>query len=264
MNEQNRIDQRTQSLLNGSVDGELSAVEQTELDELIARSDEVRVLHTELKELSSVLNNVPDREPPEYLQNAIVANVRLPVDTKNNEKRGFFATWLPAHWLPTGIAVAAGAVLTIGIYELGTSPLTPEDAANMVGTVVQSRAPERGELLDSAEIDTDILNGVVELRSRDGFLVLDVQLNSDGPTNVNVEFAGRGLEFEGITRMQDIQDTVSVVNGSVNVASSGEQHYALKLRNIEGEPGQHTAPLKVEFFADKRLVHMAELNTSRY
>ena len=264
MNEQNRIDQHTQDLLNGSIDGELSAVEQAELDEMIAGSENVRVLHGELEELVGVLNAVPDREPPEYLQQAIVASVRLPVDTTSNEKRGFFATWLPAHWLPTGIAVAAGAVLTIGIYEMGSRPMTAEDAANMVGTVVQNRTSERGELLDSVDINTDMLSGVVQLRSVEGLLVLDVQLNSDGPTNVCVDFSGRGLEFEGITRMQDIQDTVSVVNGSVNVASNGAQHYALKLRSIEGATGQPTAPLKVEFFADTTLVHKAELSTSRH
>ena len=61
MNEQNRIDQHTQDLLNGSIDGELSAVEQAELDEMIAGSENVRVLHGELEELVGVLNAVPDR-----------------------------------------------------------------------------------------------------------------------------------------------------------------------------------------------------------
>lgn len=265
MSEQNRIDEHTKDLINGGIDGELSLAEQTELDELIASSEDVRNLHTEMTDFAGVLNSVPERDPPGYLQEAIISNVRLPVFAKSTgEKRGFFATWLPAHWLPTGLAVAAGAVLTVGIYETGSRPVTAEDTARMVGTVIQSRQSEQGRLLDSIDINTDMLSGVVELRSGEGFLILDVQLNSEGPTNVSVDFAGRGLEFEGITRMQDIQDTVSVQDGSVNVASNGAQHYALKLRSVEGTASQLTDPLMVEFFANETLIHKAELGTNRH
>ena len=265
MNEQNQIDEHTKDLINGGIDGELSPAEQTKLNELIASSEEVRVLHTEMSKFAGVLDSVPDREPPGYLQEAIISNVRLPVFEKNaGEKRGFFATWLPAHWLPTGLAVAAGAVLTVGIYETGSRPITAEDTAKMVGTVIQNRQSEQGQLLDSIDINTDMLNGIVELRSGEGFLILDVQLNSEGPTNVSVDFAGRGLEFEGITRMQDIQDTVSVQDGFVNVASNGAQHYALKLRSVKGTDWQLTDPLMVEFYANETLIHKAKLGAARY
>ena len=260
MNEQNQVNQRTQDLLNGGIDGELGTAGQEELDLLLAGSDKVRDLNEELKNLTSLLDELPEREPPQYLQSAIERQVRLPVQSnRHEEKQGFFGTWFPARWLRTGFALAAGAVLTVGVYEMGSEPITAEDAANLVGTVVKSQAMDQSELLDSIHIFTDTLNGLVELRNKNDLFTLDVQLNSDGPTQVMVDFAGRGLEFEGITRKQDRKDAVSIADGSINVASSGEQRYTLKLRRITEMQGQEIAPLKLEFFSNNTLVHKAEL-----
>ena len=263
MNNHKQIDQHTQDLINAGIDGELSISERTELDEILKGSAAVRDLNDELTALTGLLEATPEREPPEYLQQAIISNVRLPVAAQQDEKQGLFATWLPTHWLKAGAALAAGAVLTIAVYEMDSVPMTAEDTANMVGTVVPGFQAEQGVLIDSIRIDNDLLNGVVELRVKDDIFILDVQLNSEGPTEVNVDMSGRGLEFEGITRMQDLRDNVSVVNGSLSVASSGAQHYALKLRGAIDKPGQQPAPLKVGFFANNTLVEQVELSTSK-
>lgn len=264
MNEQNHIDkphidQRALDLLNGNVDGELSSAEQDELNILLAGSNKVRNLDVELKTFTRLLDELPQREPPEYLQSAIERQVRLPVQSNRHEETpGFFGTWLPAHWLRTGFALAAGAVLTIGVYEMGSEPMTAQDAANMAGTMVDNQANDQGELLDSVHIFTDRLNGSVELRSNEEFFNLDVQLNSDGPTQVVVNFAERGLEFEGISRNQDGKDTILIAEGAINVTSSGEQSYILQLRRTSKT--QQAAPLELEFFANNILVHEASLN----
>ena len=264
MNEQDLMDQRTQDLLNGSIDGELNTAEQDELDMILASSETVRNFNEELISFTRILDELPEVEAPHYLQDSIERQVRLPVQSNQHEKkRGLFGAWSPTHWLRTGFALAAGAVLTIGVYEMGSGPITAEDATNLVGTVVKNEAADRGDLLDSIHIDTDTLNGLVELRNKDDLYTLDVQLKSDGSTQVVVDFAGRGLEFEGITRMQDRNDAVSIVEGTVNVASSGEQRYTLNLRRTADVQGQKTAPLELEFFANNMLVHEAELSVSQ-
>jgi hypothetical protein len=260
MNEYKQIDSRQNELLNGGIDGELNAEERGELDKLLASSESIRDINKELTDLTDLLDATPERDPPEYLQQAIVRSVRLPVADKQEEKPGIFAGWLPSNWLRTGVALAAGAVLTVGIYEMGSVPMTAEDSANLVGTIVQKPVPGQGILIDTVYINNDSLAGVVELRKNEDLYTLDVQLNSDGLTEVNVDLTGLGLEFEGITRMQDDRDNVSVINGSVNVASSGGQHYALKLRGTAAGSEQLATPLRVEFFANNTLVHQAELS----
>lgn len=264
MNEQKHIEQRTQDLLNGGIDGELSSSEQSELDSLLAGSDKLLDLNKELKSLTGLLDSLPEVEPPEYLQAAIERQVRLPVQSaRDAEKRGFFGSWLPAHWMRTGFALAAGAVLTVSVYEMGSKPMSAEDVSNLSATIVNRQAASQGELLDSIHIFTDTLTGSVELRSKDDLFILDVQLSSDGPTQVVVDFAGRGLDFEAVTHVQDRQDAVSVVDGSVKITTNGEQRYSMSLRRNNDYQVQATAPLELDFFANQLLVHEASLSVSQ-
>jgi hypothetical protein len=261
MNEPSHKDQRAYELLNGSIDGELNAAEQLELDQLLASSDSVRDLHKELENFAGVLEELPEREPPQYLQDTIENQVRLPAQkAASGEKQGFFDAWSPANWLRTGFALAAGAVLTVGIYQMGSEPMSARDAEQMTGTVVKNPVNDSLYLNDSISIDTDTLTGLVELRNTGDVFTLDLQLNSDGPSEVIVTFANRGLEFETITRNQVAEDAVEIADGSINVALNGEQGLTLQLRRTSG--AQQIAPLELEFFADDTLVHVAELNVS--
>jgi len=266
MNKQEHIDQpqidpRTLELLYGSIDGELDAAQQGELDGLLAGSKEVRDLDKDLRSFIQILDEVPEREAPEYLQDAIERQIRLPVAGDSIAgKQGFLRGWLPAHWLQTGFALTAGVVLTVGVYEMGSGPMTAEDTANMVGTVVQSPA-SRGELLDSVNINTNGLNGVAELRSQGDLFTLDIELTSVVSTELVVHLSGKGLAFEGISRKQAPETTVSVGQDTINITSSGAQRYTLSLRRI---PGTQTAsPLDLEFFANNALVHETALGIAK-
>jgi len=264
MNEQQNTDQRTLDLLNGGIDGELDSSELSELEQLLSGSEKVLDLSNDLKSLTGMLDNVPEVDPPQYLQESIERQIRLPQQSdQHDEKQGFFGTWLPSHWMKTGFALAAGAVLTVSVYEMGSKPMTTEDITNLSGTIVNQQMTSQGELVDSIHIFTDTLVGSVELRSKEDLFTLDVQLASDGPSQVVVDFSGRGLEFAGVTRVQDSQDAVSVKDGSVNITTNGEQHYTMSLRQSTEYQGQTTAPLELDFFANHLLVHEAQLSVSQ-
>lgn len=263
MSGQRNIDQHTEDLLNGGIDDELSATEREELSGVLAASSDAREANAELKSFARLMTELPELEPPQYLQESIERQIRLPVESKAaGGKPDFFGSWLSANWLRTGFALAAGVVLTVTIYEMGSEPMTERDAANLVGTVVKNQVPGQGDLLDQARISNDALNGLVELRKVDDLFTLDVQLNSDGPAEVVVNFAAQQLTFEGITRSRDQDDAVTVANGSVNVTSNGEQRYTLKLRRTAGTLDQQAAMLGLEFFVNNSLVHEAELSVS--
>lgn len=269
MNEQNEagqalVDQNVLDLLNRGIDGELSTTEQDELDHLIATSPAVRNLDTELRVVTRMLDELPPVEPPQYLQETIERQVRLPAQSNSGSgKPGRLGSWLNTNWLRTGFALAAGVVLTVSVYEMGSEPLTPADNASLSGTIAKRElAVQQGVLLDRVRLDTDRLNGLVELRHEGELLTLDVQLTSDGPSELIVNFAGRGLEFDGVTRLQDPGETVSVADGAIHFASPGEQRFTVNLRRISKT--QQDAPLVLEFFSNSELVQQAELNISKF
>jgi len=260
-NDQSHVDQHVLDLLNGSVDGELSVAEQAELDSLLAGSARARDLQEELKALAGILDELPEQVPPEYLHNAIISQVRLPVVADaEGQKSGLFSQWLAAPWMRTGLALAAGVMLTVGIYQTGSENLSPEDAARMTGTVVKT---PNGVLLDSTRFSAQAITGKAELRAKDGRLSIDVYLESDGMTVLNLGLTRQGLEFAGTSGLKNPADDVTVANGVISVSTSGQQHYELWLKcTAELDKGQ-SIPLILAFFADGVLVHEAELDSSQ-
>lgn len=261
-NDKPLLDQHLHDLLYGNMDGELNTTEQAELDHLMASSEQVRKLNEELSSFCSLLDDVPEREPPGYLQSAIEKQVRLPVANHGPDgKQGFLGSWFNTNWLRTGFALAAGVVLTVGVYEMGSGPINEQDSADMVGTVVKHPLTNQDDTLASILLNTDVLSGVVGLSDTDGFLVLDIQLSSGGSSEVIVDFSDRGLVFEAITPGQDDTGVINGSDGSVSLISSGEQHYTMRLRQTSGF--EEARPLKLKFLANNKFVHEAELSVSQ-
>lgn len=261
-NDRSKVDQHVLDLLNGSIDGELSVSEQAELDELLAGSEHLRDLNRDLMALAETLDGVPAQEPPEYLHNAIVSQVRLPVAADAQvQKPGIVSQWLTAPWMRTGLALAAGVLMTVGIYQTGSENLSPEDASRMTGTVLKNPA---GVLLDSTHFQSSAMNGKAELRSKDGLLSIDIHIESDEAALFSLGFSGQSLELVSVNGLNNPEVDVAVSGDSVEVTGSGAQHYELLLRstaesatNLEGnQPG----PIALEFYAGSELVHEAELD----
>lgn len=256
------LDQRTRDLVNASIDGEISAIEQDELDRLLLSSESVREFDSELRAVTKVLDELPEIEPPPYLQGAIERQVRLPVDGAAQKRTSGLLAWLNPSRLRTGLALAAGVVLTVSVYEMGSKPVSVDDTRNMTGTIVKhDRSSQKGEILDSIRLDGGQLNGRVELRSDNDLFTVDLQLNSGTPVDVVVDFAGSGLDLEGASNSSDLESAVSFDDGKIRLASNGSDHFTVKLRRAPGT--QSSAPIELGFYAGDRLVEKAQLNISR-
>lgn len=260
----NQFKERDLDLLNRSIDGEINSDEEEELKSLLATSEELRTLSNELNTVNRLLGELPEVEPPEYLHETIERQVRLPVQSHTGLKRpGGLGSWLNANWFRSGFALAAGVLITVGVYEMGSEPINVRDSASLSGTVIKPRpADQQGVLLDSIQLKTEKLNGLVELHAEGDLISLDVQLTSNGSSEVIVNFSGRGLELDGLGHMKDSVDAVSLQDGAIHLTSSGEQHYTLRLRRTSDM--QKAMPLELEFFTGNELVQKASLDTSRF
>jgi len=238
-------DQHVLDLVNASIDGEISAAEQGELDFLLDSSENVRHLDKQLRMTAKLLDELPVIEPPLYLQSSIERQVRLPADGARRGNTRVLGQWLGSQWLRTGLALAAGVVLTFGVYEMGSRPIPTGDVENLSGTMVKKGATgQQGKLLDSVLLDTEQFSGLVELRNEDDVFTLDVHLNSVDPVDVVVDIAALGLDFDGAT---DPGEAVSVSDGAIHLASSGENHFTVELK---GTPDlQYDEPIELDFLS---------------
>jgi len=261
-NGQAPVDQRTQDLINASVDGEISAIEQDELDRLLLSSDGAREFDRDLRSVTSLLDDLPEIEPPAYLHNAIERQVRLPVDGAAQNKPAGWLAWLESSRLRMGLAMAAGVVLTVSVYEMGSRPVSVDDTRTMTGTIVKhGKTGGQGEVLDSIRFGSGPLNGLVELRNADDLFTVDVQLDAGTPVDVVMDYSGSGLDFEGASNVSDSENAISYGDGKIRLASNGKEHFTVKLRRAQD--AQSGGPVELGFYAGDRLLEKTELNISR-
>jgi hypothetical protein len=106
-------DERTTELIHLAVDGEATERDLAELDELLGRSAEARVIHDEIEDLVRQLNGFPAAEPPN-LKRAILDEIGLRPK----------ATVTPIHqrrrrmFVAAAYAVAASIVIGVAIDRL--------------------------------------------------------------------------------------------------------------------------------------------------
>lgn len=266
MNEQNNlsqglVDQHVLNLLNASIDGEINATDRQELENLLLASGEVRSLKQELEAFTAILDELPEVDPPDFLQETIERQIRLPAQGRSDVSGpGSWSDWLSANWLRGGFALAAGLFLAVSVYEMGSEPITPGDGASMVGTVANKNIVNQpGTLIDSVNLTNAQLEGVVELRNKGDLYTLDLQLNSGVAAEVIVNFAGRGLVFEGAVGDQISPDTLSIQEGDIHIASSGRQSYTISFKRSPSEGTRYAGPLELSFIADSKLIQQEKL-----
>lgn len=257
------MDERSWLLLNGQVDGELNAAEQQEFDALLAGSSELQTVHAELAGLNACLQQVPEKVLPPYLHKAITSTVRLPTDEPARSRKRGVSGWLTEHWLGPAFALAAGVLLTVGVYETSPDTLTAADTANMSGTITNPGAALKGMWLDRVELGANTVYGTAQLHKSGRDYLLDVQLNSDAAAKFTVAYAAHNLKFMGVTSSVNPVDEVTVDQQYVTVGSNGQQHYLLTLRSSGDSIAANQAPLKVSLSVNNGLPHQAELQTGK-
>lgn len=246
--------ERLIELINAGIDGELDEARQSELQQALDQSAEARNLQAELLAITATFSALPEREPPDDLHKNILNNVNLP----SAGNRGFRHFKL-SHYTGYGLALAAGFIMIVGIYQYGPRDPTAEDVSRMTGTIAQqSPAGQPGER-DSLSIDLDAVNGVVTLAGSGDEFVLEFNLDTTAATSLVVEFDNEGLQFDGFIQSGNELEGARVSEGTIRISTSGKQQFALNLSRIQGAPGNAAVHVTTSMYTGGGRVHQGEL-----
>jgi len=240
------LDKHSIELINAGVDDELGPEERKELDDLLESSPEARELNSEMLLLSNFLDALPEQKPPSGLSHQILGQIKLPRKPVSFSLREAFASF---QLLATGAAFAAGLLLTIGFYELAPRQVSSSELNKMVGTAVIDKRGLSSQPLGLLELKESWVSGSVTLEERQGLLVLNFDLNSVSPVEVELALMGAGLKFAGIVQEVNepgrADEMVQVSGGTVRVENQGRQVFVIFLRNTaEKESGRE---INIEF-----------------
>lgn len=247
------IDERTIELIHAGLDGELDPAGQSELDERLGRSGEVRHYHEQMHELCAFLDRAPVPEVPDGLRDSVLAGIHLPAPRA--ARAGFGFGRIPA-FARYGIATAVGLLLAIGIYEFRPGADGEPDFSGMTGTILPGDV-----VLDRYSFESDQLSSSVSLRRRNDALVLDVELDSAALVDITVDFTGDGLQFDAISQLESDLSSIKVADRAIQVTGSGRQHFAVLLHRDEAAAGSRGATIRLDYSSDGKILNSGELVT---
>jgi hypothetical protein len=236
------VNERTVYLINAGIDGELGPQERAELDTVLDASAEARTLQAELRRLATVMESLPEREPPAGLAERILDRIRLPGPSRHAAAHsprfslsGLFASFQPAQ---AGLAFAAGLLVTVGFYETALRDGGSDDLSNMVGTMVANSTPTVGELQGTLTIAQPGLSGTVFTSEVGDFVVMNFNLDLAQRSEILIDVAAAGMSFGGVARASaddnSIDERYEVSGGKLRVVNQGRQQFQVFLRHAGG------------------------------
>lgn len=242
------IDDRSLELVHGAIDGENSAQEDAELKRLMESDPELRAIHDQLLRLHETLDKAEPVDPPPGLRQAILDAVRP------RERRNLLAALLPAWPGPSGmrygLAAALGAVVAVVALQLAPTAVheTPE-VGDLVGTMAGYQLHQDGAdariLMNSKEI-----NGSISGRRQDGLVVLDFDLATQQPIEIEAAFGGSGLKFNGFAQLDDAHAAIVSQGDSIVVRHDRDHRYAV----FFSASGDESAAIDFRFLLDGQAV----------
>lgn len=246
------IEQTSIDLINADIDGEINAADKVELDALLGSNDEARTMHADFAALCGSLDAIEPESPPPHLRHVIMNSVRpTPAETGSS---GFLGALFATPALKYSATFAAGVVLTLSIVSSDqVSNQAFDDVTGLVGTVSD---PVRGDLVNSIAIDAAEVAGSVSLRSSGPMLILDFNLVTNGPIEIEADYADKTIWFNGFGQTESSDTTISAKSGSVTLGMEGKRRYAVYLHNAGGRE----VTVNLRFFAGGELVHEGSLS----
>lgn len=255
-------EQREQELVSASIDRELNADERIELDSLLESSSEARELKTELEQLDSLLNELPDLDPPPSLQASIMAQSESRPAEGPTSPFSWLRDLVPGSGLRYVLATGAGAL--IALIVIGGQPLDPGqfDYSQLVGTASPDAARQSGDVLDSYAFSTGAIAGQMQLRRVGNVLFLDIESDTEQPLDIAADFGAAGLSPDVVAQVDGRAESIAIAGQAMRVQTSGKQRLTILLRRVNDAKTAGEAEISLEVSSEGRVLDTGELTAS--
>jgi len=237
--------------MNADIDGEIDQADKGHLDEFLAANDEACALRAELETLCGTIDSVEAVSPPPHIRHVIMNAVK-PTPTKT-ESPGILDILFASPVLKYSATFAAGVLLTMSILSSDEiSHRAFDDVTGLVGTISD---PISGDIVNSISVDNAGVAGQVSLRRAGSMLILDFDLVTNGPVEIEADYRDRSIWFNGFAQLESSGTTISAKSGSVTLGMEGKRRYAVYLQNS----GERDVTVNLRFLTGGEVLHEASL-----
>lgn len=230
------IQDKTEDLMWQKLDGTISSRGEEQLDSLLEGDAETREHYQELVRFSELLGAVEEVEPPAALRQRIEGAIDWDrfVARQPSPAGAVSRRWFPLRWdFRLAItAAAAGFALGITSYYLATYSSGvngPLDNSKFYGTI--GRADNR------RAIDLEGVQGTVKFRHQNGVAISEVDITSDRPVQVRLQYGGRSIEFGAVGDTENPIQSISIAGNTITLSNLGSGRYFAVYDRDEGPLG---------------------------
>lgn len=223
------IDSKTVELINKDIDGMLSPKESLRLKERLSTDPGAKNYHSDLTNLSEMLNRVtavdPDPNLKKTILNAIPINKYQSTKTKKPAPT-FLKALKSVLDFRLAFAFTFGLVAGIFIYSMLTG-VTVNDNSNLIGTVLLNKPSAEFKPADRIEINSNVINGTLTTKSAKGVVLLLIDLSTHPEMELVVEFDENDLSFAGFRPQKYAGGQINVSSNKLRFFNRGLHKYIL-------------------------------------
>jgi anti-sigma factor RsiW len=231
---------RLHDLIQGDLDGALSAADRAELARVLLHDPEARRLHAQMKRTDQLLRDIPAAEAPATLRQAIVAGTARPGEAASRWRRlSIFRI----------AAAFAGALLVVGVAYLMSDGRDP--GRELQGSVSAGAEPAAAATSSRVTLRAEGIEVDASLRREGARFRLELASTAAKPGEVAVKLDPAATALAGSA-------------GDPSLTSTGDE-VAVRLpagRHITVLDFSGAAPSRLELRAGGRVVGHAQLTVS--
>jgi hypothetical protein len=257
----NNIEAKYLDLIQADIDDVLSPEEEHELDVYLADNPVARDFRDELTGFCGRLNTVELLDPPPFLRQQILQNLKprkAPRANTSQQLRGILHLLFGVSTLRYAASFAAGALLSYTFISSDQlSKRAFDDITSLVGTMTQPQHTATLTSVDHIQLTRNEIAGTVRLSQAGSVLVIDFDLVAIDPVEVVAGFADPDIWFNGFAQAEQRAGTViSADAGQVTLHMDGQGRYAVYLYNA----GQNGATVMLKFYSSGNMIYEDELS----
>jgi len=172
------------------------------------------------------------------------------------KRPGFLQTLFATPAVGYAATFAAGVLLTLTLVNSGQISIRAfDDVTGLVGSVAD---PVGADTLSEISVDESAVAGTVSLRSSGSMLILDFDLVTAGPIEIEADYTDRTIWFNGFAQLESSGTTIAAESGRIRLSMQGKRRYAVYLQN---EGGRNTT-VSLRFKVGEEVVHEASLSNA--
>ncbi len=227
------LDRKTIDLINKDLDDVISAKERVHLSRRLAEDSDARAYREEMKQVSALLQKMPDADPPENMKKYVMNTVRARAHGAHAEESFVerLKTSLTNSWLPgRPFAFVLGLLAGIVIYAAAFSDLDKQMAPENLGGTISPTSNNKSALVFPVALEA--ATGTFTLECRDDMTIIRSDIVPSQPLVLEIGLDPLHSKLATYELVGRSPESVQMNDASVRIALARPHQSTLTFESI--------------------------------